>query len=276
MLKPLTSLLWYLREDSPVVDLTSEILPEIDCSAEIISKEKGIIAGLRESKELCSHLGLSFNQMTEDGEEVTPGEKVAIIEGNAKRILLVERTILNLLGRMSGIATITREIVERTNSVNPRVRIAATRKTCPGFSFFEKRAVEIGGGLTHRYSLSDGVLIKDNHVKILGLKEAIERAKKRFHPLRKIEIEVETIRDAIRAAELGADVLMLDNFSPAEVSKTISILKRRGLRDRVIIEVSGGVTKDNIEEYAKLDIDVISLGEITRSARILDFSLEIL
>jgi nicotinate-nucleotide pyrophosphorylase [carboxylating] (EC 2.4.2.19) len=176
----------------------------------------------------------------------------------------------------SGVATEVRRLVDMVRRVNQRVRIAATRKTLPGLRYFEKKAVAVGGGDTHRLSLSDAILIKDNHVRIVeSIEEAVKLAKARASFAHKVEIEVSTVEDAVKAAEAGADIVMLDNMSPQEVARVVEELRRRGLRNKVVIEVSGGVTAENIGEYAKLDVDVISCGYITLSAKALDMSLEV-
>jgi nicotinate-nucleotide pyrophosphorylase (carboxylating) len=155
------------------------------------------------------------------------------------------------------------------------VRIAATRKTTPGFRAFEKKAVFLGGGDTHRFNLSDAVLIKDNHIKILGLEECLRAARERASFTKKIEVEVESLDDMIKAAQGGADIIMFDNMAPAEISHGVELLLEKGLRDRMFLEASGGITLDNIREYAASGVDVISLGALTRDARWIDLSLEI-
>ncbi len=266
-------LIQYLEEDVPFEDITSKILPkELKIRAKIITREDCIIAGLEIIKELLKSFNISFKSRYNDGDFVKSNDSIAILEGNARNIFLVERTCLNILSRMSGIATKTRRIVDKVRKINKRVIIAATRKTCPGFQFLDKLAVEIGGGSTHRYSLSDMILIKKNHVRILGLEEAIKRAR-RYSTFKKIEVEVEDIDSAIKAAELGADIIMLDNMEPKNVEKVLEELRKRNLRDKVLIEVSGGINEENILEYAKLDIDIISIGELTHSVKSIDMSL---
>jgi nicotinate-nucleotide pyrophosphorylase (carboxylating) len=155
------------------------------------------------------------------------------------------------------------------------VRIAATRKTTPGFRVFEKKAVFLGGGDTHRFNLSDAVLIKDNHIKILGLEECLRRAKERASFTKKIEVEVESQGDMIKAAKGGADIIMFDNMAPEEIARGVELLMEKGLRGHMLLEASGGITLDNIQEYAASGVDVISLGALTRNARWIDLSLEI-
>lgn len=187
--------------------------------------------------------------------------------GNARQILMLERTVLNLIARMSGIATATRRVVEAVRKVNPDVKIAATRKTCPGMRYFDKKAVEIGGGWAHRMSLSDAILIKDNHIAIAGLEEALMKARERGR------VEVRSVDEAVKAARLGADMIMLDNMGVEEAEKAIRLV--REINPSAMIEISGGITPDNIMDYASLDVDIISLGWLTHSVRSLDFSLEV-
>ncbi|WP_258083235.1 carboxylating nicotinate-nucleotide diphosphorylase [Thermococcus thermotolerans] len=271
----LSYLLRFLEEDAPFGDVTSEaVVPEgINARAVIIAKQEGVIAGVEEAKALFEHFGVEVETRKHDGERVRKGDTILELEGNARSILLVERTALNVMGRMSGIATEVRRLVDRVKAVNPKVRVAGTRKTL--LKPLDKRAILIGGGEPHRFSLSDAMLIKDNHLALVPLEEAIRRAKA-FSLYKVVEVEVETLEDALKAARAGADVVMLDNMSPAEIAETIATLKREGLRDRVKIEVSGGITPENIEEYARLDIDIISLGYLTHSVKNFDVSLEII
>jgi len=271
----LSYLLRFLEGDAPFGDVTSEaVIPKgTKAKAIIIAKQNGVIAGVEEAKTLFEHFGVKVEIKKIDGEEVKKGDVILELTGNARAILLVERTALNIMGRMSGIATEVRRLVEKVKAVNPRVKVAGTRKTL--LKPLDKRAILIGGGEPHRFSLSDAILIKDNHLALVPLEEAIKRAKA-FSVYKVVEVEVETLEDALKAAKAGADVVMLDNMSPEEIAETITALKREGLRDKVRIEVSGGITPENIEEYAKLEIDVISLGYLTHSVRNFDVSLEIL
>ncbi|MFA7695172.1 MAG: carboxylating nicotinate-nucleotide diphosphorylase, partial [Methanoregula sp.] len=209
------------------------------------------------------------------GETVKSGAVLLSISGPAKKILLVERTALNIIGRMSGIATETRNLVDLVLGENPRCRVAGTRKTCPGLRALDKKAVVLGGGDPHRSSLSDGVLIKDNHLLLVTVEEAITRAKA-ASVYRKIEIEVENADDALAAARAGADILLFDNMTPDGVRETIHELEQAGLRDRVTIELSGGITAGTIREYARTGADVISLGALTHTVRNFSVTLEIL
>jgi nicotinate-nucleotide pyrophosphorylase (carboxylating) len=269
-------LLQFIEEDAPAGDVTSAaIIPDITCNAVIRAEQEGIIAGLEEASTLFSHFGVSVTHLAKDGDAVCQNDSLLLLNGDAKKILLVERTALNIIGRMSGIATQTRKIVDIVSAVNPCCRVAATRKTCPGFRMLDKKAVKIGGGDPHRMNLSDGILIKDNHLALVPIGIAIQAAKIDT-TYKKIEVEVETPENALSAAKAGADIIMLDNMSPGQITRTIRVLKSEGLRDRVIIELSGGIDESSLPRYAALDVDVISLGVLTHSVRNLSVNLEII
>jgi nicotinate-nucleotide pyrophosphorylase (carboxylating) len=233
-----------------------------------------VVAGVEEASALFSHFGIAVTPGLSDGEACPAGSLVMALEGDAGTILLVERTALNLLSRMSGIATATRALVERAARVNPPVRIAATRKTCPGMRALDKKAVVLGGGEAHRATLSEAILIKDNHLKLVPLEEAVRRARAAA-PTGRVEVEVTSVDEAVRAAKAGAGVIMFDNMDPGEIGEAIRELGKRGLRAQVLLEASGGIGEENLEEYASLGLDRISVGALTHSARALDLSLEI-
>lgn len=269
-------LLHFIEEDAPFGDVTSAaVIPDISCSAVIRAEQPGIIAGIKEVSVLFSHFGVSVQPLVQDGDMVGRGDSLLLLSGDAKKILLVERTALNIIGRMSGIATETKKITDIVSAINPSCRVAATRKTCPGFQVLDKKAVKIGGGDPHRMNLSDGILIKDNHLVLVPLLTAIHAAKK-VSAYTKIEVEVETYDDALSASKAGADIIMLDNMSVEKIAQTIDLLKREGLRDHIIIEISGGINEGKLPEYAALDVDVISLGALTHSVRNFSVNLEIL
>lgn len=272
---PIACLLRFIEEDAPKGDITSEvIIPDIDCHAIIRAEETGIVAGLSEAHAIFSHFSVSVNPEMMDGDTALPGDILLSLDGNAKKILLVERTALNIIGRMSGIATRTRSLSDCVASINPKCRVAATRKTCPGFGALDKKAVRIGGGDPHRANLSEGFLIKDNHLAIVPLEEAIRRAQA-YSAYKKIEVEVESSEDAVRAARAGADIVMLDNMTPAQVTDTLLLLKNAGLRDRVTIEVSGGIGERTLAGYAATGADIISMGSLTNSVTNFSVTLEI-
>ena len=267
---------YWLLEDAPHGDITSDILPDMEAIAQIISKDEGIVFGVKLAKEIIEELHLKTKILKQDGERIKPSDVIMEISGNIKKILLVERLILNLIMFLSGIATTTAKLIEKVKKINPKIKITATRKTIPGLRWASKQAVKIGGGDTHRMGLSDCYLIKDNHIKIIGsIEKAISLAKEKASFTKKIEIEVTTIEQAIEAAKAGADIIMFDNMKPTEIKKAIQKLRELGLRKKVILEVSGGITPENIDKYAELDIDIISTSKITLSPKPIDLTLKV-
>lgn len=269
---------YILEEDEGFSDITSNALIDKDynVSGQIISKDTGIAAGMDIVYDIFDNKGVEVTKLVEDGTLINKGDVLFELLGNARDILLLERTALNISMRMSGVATSTYNIIKKVQDINPNIRIAGTRKTSPAFAKFDKEAIAIGGGDTHRFALDDMVLIKDNHIATVGsVEEALKRAIENTSFTKKIEIEVENIDDAVLVAQMGADIIMLDNFNPYDISECLNKLEELGLRDNVLIEVSGGITKDNILDYAGLNIDIISLGALTHSTRSLDFSLRI-
>jgi nicotinate-nucleotide pyrophosphorylase (carboxylating) len=266
---------YYLFEDlDRDGDITSDALFSNEkAKARIISKENCIIAGLEEIKNVFTKTGAQTEFLVKDGDYIKKRTVVAKIYGTARSILKAERLVLNIISRMSAIATETKKLVQLCKSINPYVTVAATRKTTPGFRKYEKMAVEIGGGEQHRFGLYDAVMIKDNHLKIIGsVEKAIKKVKNKVKN-KIIEIEVENETDALIAAKLGVNVIMLDNFN----SKIAEIVtkKIRKIDPNILIEISGGVTPDNIENYASF-ADRISMGFLTHSIKSMDFSLEII
>jgi nicotinate-nucleotide pyrophosphorylase (carboxylating) len=233
-----------------------------------------VAAGIEEASALFSHFGISVEPGLPDGAACMPGSLLLGLEGDAGRILLVERTALNLMSRMSGIATATRALVEEAGKVSPSPRIAATRKTCPGMRALDKKAVVLGGGEAHRSTLSDMILIKDNHLRLVPLEEAVRRALRRSPP-EMIEVEVTSGEEAIRAARAGAGIVMLDNMDPESIREAVRELAARGLRGHLLLEASGGIWAGNLKDYVSLGLDRISLGSLTHSVHGLDLSLEV-
>jgi nicotinate-nucleotide pyrophosphorylase (carboxylating) len=266
-------LLGYLREDLGDGDITSEALIDGELAVgQVVCKEDCVLAGVREAEFLFSHQGLTVDVHYHDGSRIADGSVVLTVRGDAGDIFKIERLALNILMRMSGIATLVRRLTEVCRQVNPDVRIAATRKTTPGFRVFEKRAVTLGGGDPHRMALDDAVLIKDNHIKTVGgVAEALERAR-RVSFSKKIEIEAQCRGEALEAAEGGADIIMLDNMTPERAREVAEAV--RAINPLATIEVSGGITPENAADYAAF-ADVISLGWITHSVRSVDFSLNV-
>jgi nicotinate-nucleotide pyrophosphorylase (carboxylating) len=269
-------LLSYIKEDVYFEDITSKLVQQKTVNAEIILKESGVIAGIEEVRVLCRMFNINLLTRLNDGDIISNPQRIALLRGKSTDILLIERTALNILSKMSGIATLTKTFKNKASKANPKVRIAATRKTTPGFRYFEKKAVETAGGDSHRMSLSDMVLIKDNHLKLLGsVKKALAKAKHETFA-HKIEIEVTTKKDAIAAASGGADVILLDNMKTEDIRDILRTLSKKGMRSSVITEASGGITLDNVSEYAKTGVDVISTSMLTSSYHALDMSLEII
>lgn len=253
-------------------DITSDsIFKNEKGRARIIAKEDCIIAGLREAEEVFKKTGAAIKLLKNDGDFVKETSIVAEISGSVKSILKGERLALNFLCKMSGIATETKKIVDKCKKINPNVQIAATRKTTPGFRKYEKKAVVIGGGEPHRFGLFDAVMIKDNHIKQAGsVEKAISAVKEKiFNKI--IEVEVENEKDAINAARIGVDVIMLDNLNPGNAEKIAKKIKK--INDKIMIEISGGINPDNIIYFASF-ADRISLGYITHSVKAKDLSLE--
>ena len=266
-----------LADDIGQGDVTAAaVIPSnLNVNAEVIAKEAGIAAGIEEATFLAEYLGLTVNAKVADGEKIKNKQVLMQISGDAQTILSVERTMLNLLSRMSGIATKTRMLTEKLEKANVKAKIAATRKSAPGLLYFDKKAVVIGSGDPHRLHLDDMVLIKDNHLAIVGrVEEAVKRAKANASFTKKIEVEVTNVEDALKAAKVGADIIMLDNFSPKQAKEAGEALKKAGFGS-VLLEVSGGITGENLLEYAKANVDIISMGELTHSVKALDISLEI-
>jgi len=273
---PLDYLLNFIHEDAPFGDVTSDsVIPDISCRAVIRAEQDGVAAGLEEAAALFSHFGVWVRQDTRDGAPVKNGTVLLSLDGPAKGILLVERTALNIIGRMSGIATQTRVLAEIVRAENPRCRVAGTRKTAPGLRVLDKKAISLGGGDPHRSSLSDGVLLKDNHLLLVPVAEAVKKAKE-ASAYRKIEVEVESADDALIAARAGADILLFDNMTPTRVTSTLYTLESAGLRGNVLIELSGGITAETIREYARTGADLISLGALTHTVKNFSVTLEIL
>ncbi|HHW30613.1 MAG TPA: carboxylating nicotinate-nucleotide diphosphorylase [Clostridiaceae bacterium] len=265
-------LISYLKEDMPSGDITTDSI--IDSSSvskgRFISKDEGIIAGLYVAKRVFQILDPEtiFLNKVSDGDQVKKGQVIAEIEGNTSALLKGERVALNLLQHLSGVATTTYSFSKKIEGFP--CRIADTRKTTPGLRLLEKYAVRVGGGSNHRISLSDGVLIKDNHIKAAGgIKKAVELARKKIPHTIKIEVETETIEEVLEALDAGADIIMLDNMSIPMMREAVEIINKRAL-----VEASGNVNINNVQEIARVGVDIISVGAITHSVKALDISLK--
>ncbi|MEE9520936.1 MAG: carboxylating nicotinate-nucleotide diphosphorylase [Dehalococcoidales bacterium] len=266
-----------LAEDIGHGDITSEglIPPELEGKASILAKEEGIIAGGEVARRVFLRVdpSLKVELLIKDGARVQPGDIVATVSGRVISILKAERTALNFLQRLSGIASQTARYIAETQGLG--VKITDTRKTTPGLRLLEKYAVRTGGGQSHRLHLGDGILIKDNHLttlRALGIKikDIIAKAKQNAPQGATVEIEVTTPQEALEAAEAGADILMLDNMSPEEMRRVVN-----SIPSHIKTEASGGITLANVRAAAMAGVDVISIGALTHSVKALDINLEL-
>jgi nicotinate-nucleotide pyrophosphorylase (carboxylating) len=272
------SLIRFLREDIGQGDLTSEYVvdKELKSSSFIICKsELAVVAGLEEAQIIFDMCKCDSKVLVKDGDVVKNGCKVMTIKGRTTSILKAERTALNLIMRMSGIATDTKKFVDIVRTVSKDIRITGTRKTAPGLRFFDKKSIELGGGYAHRNTLDEMILIKDNHLAVTNsIREAISMASQKVGKNIMIECEVSDTKSSVEAIKSGADIIMLDNFSPQQAQETISYLKQSDLRKKILVEISGGVNLSNIKEYAYALPDMISIGSLTHSSKSVDFSME--
>jgi nicotinate-nucleotide pyrophosphorylase (carboxylating) len=272
------SLIRFLREDIGQGDLTSEYVVDKDLKSSsfiICKSELAVVAGLEEAQTIFDICKCDSKVLVKDGDVVKNGRKVMTIKGRTRFILKAERTALNLIMRMSGIATDTKKFVDIARTVSKDIRITGTRKTAPGLRFFDKKSIELGGGYAHRNTLDEMILIKDNHLAVTNsIREAISMARQKAGKNIMIECEVSDTKSAVEAIKSGADIIMLDNFSPQQAHNTISYLKKSGLRKKILVEISGGVNLSNIKEYAYALPDMISVGSLTHSSKSIDFSME--
>ncbi|MCX7903403.1 MAG: carboxylating nicotinate-nucleotide diphosphorylase [Caloramator sp.] len=262
-----------LNEDVTYEDITTEaIIPDdLVSTANLIAKENGVLAGLFIFKRVFELLGeVEIKSFKNDGDEVKKGDIICTLKGKAKNILIGERTALNFIQRMSGIATLTREFVKRLEGT--KAVLLDTRKTTPNLRILEKYATRMGGAVNHRFNLSDGILIKDNHIKAAGnITRAVELVRKRYSNLKKIEVETENLDMVREALECNVDIIMLDNMNLELIKEAVNIINGKAL-----IEVSGNVNLNTIGDIAKLGVDFISTGAITHSYKSLDLSLRII
>jgi len=268
----------FLKEDLGHGDVTTfaTIPAGVTVEAEVRTKEAGVIAGLEEAIVLGESLGVQVKTTVVNGAEVKPKTVLLKIIGDARTLLSMERTLLNLLSRMSGIATTTKQIVEKIRKAGYKTRIASTRKVAPGLAYFDKKAVVIGSGDAHRSGLDDMVLIKDNHIAIAGgATQAVRKARESTSFSKKIEIEVTNSDDAVKVAEAKVDVIMLDNLQPTQIKDALEKLEKKRLRNHVLVEASGRINEKNVLEFAATGVDILSLGEITQNAKALDMNLKV-
>ncbi len=261
----------FLEEDIGSGDVTTEtFVPDVPGSAVITCEDETVVAGLEEAVEVFKRLGVTAVPSVRDGTRVPGGTVVMTMTGPERGITTAERTALNIMMRMSGIATMVNDATLRLRKFNDHVMVAGTRKTTPGFRKFEKKAIVLGGGDPHRYGLYDMVLIKDNHIEAAGGIENIMEKCLDLPYSMKVEVEVENAHDAEVAAKCGADIIMLDNRSPAEAKELYDLIK--SIDPDITVEVSGRVTMDNLTDYADC-ADRISMGAFTHSVKAMHFSL---
>lgn len=270
-----------IEEDlTPLGDLTSSLLPDdVEAEATLVGRADGILAGRSCATETFRQIdpSLRVEWTASDGDQIEAGKPFGTVSGRLASMLTAERTALNLLGHLSGIATLTRAYVDAVSAAGGRARIWDTRKTTPGLRTLEKAAVRAGGGANHRGNLSDWILVKDNHLALVPIDEIVARARATW-PARTVHVECDTIDQVRQATAAGADALLLDNMSVDEVReaiRTATDTASAGGRARPLLEVSGGVTLEAVGSFAALDIDCISIGRITNSAPVLDIGLDI-
>jgi nicotinate-nucleotide pyrophosphorylase (carboxylating) len=272
------SILSFLQEDIGTGDITSaSVLPQhraVYATVLCTGSNESITCGLEEAQTVFDICGCSTELVMRDGSLVRKGDVVMKVRGEARSVLKAERTALNLVMRMSGIATNTRAFVTLVQQSDPEVKIAGTRKTAPGLRYFDKKAITVGGGYSHRMRLDDMVLIKDNHLEVAeSIERTIQVAKDKVGASVKIECEVKNTKEAIRAANAGVDVIMLDNFSPSEAESAVRAIRELGTP--VEIELSGGINLGNVIDYVKAKPNIISIGYLTHSSSAIDYSLAI-
>ncbi|MGB2629946.1 MAG: carboxylating nicotinate-nucleotide diphosphorylase [Candidatus Omnitrophota bacterium] len=278
-----------LKEDIWTGDITSRsvLKDPLVVDAVVLSKQAGIVCGMLVIERIFENVDpeLKFRPIVKDGDHVEPGQEIAFVEGRARSIFKAERTALNFLSIMSGVATVTREMVDKAKGT--KAKIYDTRKTIPLHRYLQKYAVTVGGGTNHRWGLWDMVLIKDNHIRAFGIQTKSSDNKKNIRDLIRlaresvqknirVEIEVESLKECEYALEEKPDVIMVDNMPPEAVEKAIALRKEKGLEGKVLFEVSGGITPENAAEYARTGVEMISTGKITNSLNAIDFSLEVI
>ena len=266
----------FLSEDLGRGDITTQatVVRNARARGRFLAKEPMVVAGLEAAEAVFSTLDAQqqIEAFASDGDEIEAGKVIARTSGFADVLLAGERLALNLMQRLSGIATLTRKYVRAIEGTN--AQIVDTRKTTPGLRMLEKYAVLSGGGRNHRFGLDDGVLIKDNHIALAGgVGSAVGQAREKVGHLHKIEVEVSNERDLREAIKEGADIILLDNLSPEETAAMVTVA--RELDPKVLLESSGGITLDNVRAYAEAGVDLVSIGALTHSARAMDISFKI-
>ncbi|MDI3486389.1 MAG: hypothetical protein PWQ50_1609 [Methanolobus sp.] len=264
----------FLEEDLGYNDISCKLVPDNAVEAIIFTKEDCTLAGIDVAISFFDYFGIEYSTDYSNGDRLSENDVIFTLKGSSLSILRTERLVLNFLGHLCGIATNTSRCVDIVRR-HSDTRVACTRKTTPGLRKYEKMAVIAGGGDSHRFNLTDSIMIKDNHVKMMGVEAAINSAKEKAGFTQKIEVEVESSADALKAAMAGADIIMLDNMDPAAIIKTVDFLRNSSIPEHIIIEVSGGINMDNLEDYAKTGVHVISMGSLIHQSQWIDVSLEI-
>ncbi|RWS30564.1 Nicotinate-nucleotide pyrophosphorylase-like [carboxylating] [Leptotrombidium deliense] len=268
----------WIKEDLPNFDLGAALAADEEVVAKIYCKSDGVLAGIPFANAVFNELNCSPNWCFNEGEHLkgTPTTEVAYVGGKAQRVLLAERTVLNTISRCSGVATTAKRIKNKLQHVNWNGYLAGTRKTTPGFRIVEKYGLLIGGASTHRYDLSNMIMLKDNHINICGgsIKSAVEQTRAVAGFVNKIEVECRSHKEVVEAASAGVDIVMLDNFSVKDAKASSLWLKQR--QPEILIEVSGGITEENILDYAVPTVDIISMGCLVQGYQTVDFSMKIL
>ena len=262
----------WLREDVGHHDVTNDVSGTTE--GRLVAKDSGVVAGLDAATAVFEYLDCGVETPVDSGDAIGAGDVVLRVDGPAQSVLRGERVAVNLTGHASGVATKTRTAVDAAESstADSTPRIAGTRKTTPGLRGIEKRAVAAGGGDTHRLDLSHMVMVKDNHIAEMGLVDAVEHFRERASFATKLDVEVEAPADAPRAAEAGADIVLLDNMSPAETERAVDLVAAADVDADALTEASGGITVSDVPSYAETGVDIISMGSLTHSAPTLDFS----
>lgn len=264
----------FLEEDLGYNDISCKLVPDKAVEAIIFTKKDCTLAGIDVAISFFDYFGIEYSTDYSNGDRLSENDVIFTLKGSSLSILRTERLVLNFLGHLCGIATNTSRCVDIVRR-HSDTRVACTRKTTPGLRKYEKMAVIAGGGDSHRFNLTDSIMIKDNHVKMMGVEAAINSAKEKAGFTQKIEVEVESSADALKAAMAGADIIMLDNMDPAAIIKTVDFLRNSSIPEHIIIEVSGGINMDNLEDYAKTGVHVISMGSLIHQSQWIDVSLEI-
>lgn len=265
----------WLREDLPSLDIGGFVVGEEETQARLLGKSSGVLAGVPFFSEVFALLDCQVEWLVEEGDTFSPGTTLALVSGPVRNVLMGERLALNILARASGVATQAREILALIHEYGYNGRVAGTRKTTPGFRLVEKYSLVVGGLDTHRMDLSSLVMLKDNHIDSMGsITNAVEKSRTVASVWVKVEVECRSLEDAEEALEAGADIVMLDNFSPDRLKEVAAVLKRN--YPSSIIEASGGITTADLWEYFSPDVDVISLGSLTTAYPLIDCSLKVI